>query len=106
MIPGINPSQMKKLMKMMKAEELDVEEVIIKFKDGSEKCVKEPQVTKMNVMGNDMLQVQGELEDVSTISDDDIKMVIDQAKVDYKTARKALEEAKGDIAEAILKIKQ
>ena len=40
------------------------------------------------------------------ISEEDIKLVMEQAGVDYDSAKKALEETKGDLAEAILKLQE
>ncbi len=37
-------------------------------------------------------------------SEEDVKLVMEQAGVDEETARKALVEAEGDLAEAILKL--
>ena len=108
MMPGMNPGQMKKLMKMMKAQGLDVDELIFLMKDGSKKVIREPEVTKMNVMGNEMYQVQGNLEDYEEepeINEDDIQVVMVQAGVDKEAAKKALEQAEGDIAKAIMSLK-
>jgi nascent polypeptide-associated complex subunit alpha len=104
MIPGLDPSKMKKLMKMMKAQQIDVREITFIMDDGSKMKIRDPQVTKMNVMGNDVFQVQGELEE-EKISEDDMKIVMEKASVSQEKAKKALEEAGGDIAKAILNLK-
>lgn len=104
MIPGLDPSKMKKLMKMMKAQQIDVKEITFIMSDGSKMKIREPQVTKMNVMGNEVFQVQGELEE-EKISEDDVKIVMEKANVRQEKAKKALEEAEGDIAKAILNLK-
>ncbi len=107
MIPGMNPNQLKKIMKMLNAKELDVSEVIFHMSDGSKKKVESPEVTVMNLMGEKIIQVKGELQDVEEkpkITDDDIKLVAEKAQVSEEEARRALEETNGDIAEAILKL--
>ena len=105
MIPGLDPSKMKKLMKMMKAEQIDVKEITFIMGDGSKKKIKDPQVTKMNLMGQDVFQVQGELTE-ERISKDDIKIVMEKSSVSHDKAKKALEQADGDIAKAILNLKK
>ncbi|AMQ18561.1 nascent polypeptide-associated complex protein [Thermococcus peptonophilus] len=106
---GMNPRQMKKLMKQLgiKMEELEgVEEVVLKMK-GKEIILKEPAVTVMVVQGEKTYQIipgSEEVREILGISEEDIKLVMEQAGVDHDTAKKALEEAKGDLAEAILKL--
>lgn len=127
MFPGIDPKMMKQAMKKMgiKEENLDATKVIIKLSD-RELVFDAPQVSKINMMGQETYQVIGEPvereitsdaesaesdsakeeEDTTPdINDDDIQTVMDQANCDEETARNTLEETKGDIAEAIVKIK-
>lgn len=112
MIPNINPRMMKQAMKRMgiKQEEIDATEVIIKTSD-KEIVITEPQVSKVNIMGQETFQVVGnahvrEKASEAEISRDDIKTVAEQAETSEKEAEKALKETKGDIAEAILKLKK
>ncbi len=107
MLP-INAKQMKKMMKQMgiEMEELDAKEVIIKTST-EELIFRNPNVTKISAKGMETFQVMGEYEVrkiAPQISDEDVKLVMEQAKVDEETARKALVEANGDIAEALLKL--
>ncbi|WP_461866329.1 nascent polypeptide-associated complex protein [Thermococcus sp.] len=105
---GMNPRQMKKLMRQMgiKMEELDgVKEVVIRL-ENKEIILKEPVVTVITAHGEKSYQIVGEEEirEILNISEDDIKLVMEQTGVDYETAKKALEETKGDLAEAIIKL--
>jgi nascent polypeptide-associated complex subunit alpha len=106
---GMNPRQMKKLMKQLgiKMEELEgVEEVIIRMK-GKEVILKDPAVTVITAQGEKTYQIvpgSEEVREVLEIPEEDIRLVMEQARVDYDTAKKALEEAKGDLAEAIIKL--
>jgi len=107
MLP-INAKQMKKMMKQMgiDMEELDAKEVIIRTST-EELIFRNPNVTKISAKGMETFQVMGEYEVrrlAPQISDEDVKLVMEQAKVDEETARKALIEANGDIAEALLKL--
>jgi nascent polypeptide-associated complex subunit alpha len=61
------------------------------------------------MMGQETYQVVGEAQERSLstepdISEDDIKTVMEQADVDEGTAKKAIEESKGDLAEAIVNL--
>lgn len=111
MMPNINPRMMRQAMKRMgiQQQEIDATEVIIRTPD-QEIVVTEPQVTKVNMMGQETFQVVGnihirEKSSEPEISKDDIMTVKEQAGVSDKQAEKALKEAKGDIAEAILNLK-
>ena len=105
MIPGLDPSKMKKIMKMMKAQQIDVKEVTFLMEDGSKMKIRDPQVTKMNIMGQEVFQVQGEMEE-EKVSEDYIKIVMEKTDVSHEKAKKALEESEGDIAKAILNLKK
>ncbi|WP_461865105.1 nascent polypeptide-associated complex protein [Thermococcus sp.] len=105
---GMNPRQMKKLMRQMgiKMEELEgVSEVVIRL-ENKEIVIKEPAVTVITAHGEKSYQIIGEEEirEMLRIPEEDIQLVMEQAGVDRETARKALEETKGDIAEAIIKL--
>ena len=96
---------MQAVMKQLgiKQEEIDAEEVIIKTK-GKEIVIKQPQVTKMNVQGQDMFQITGNAEEKT--SREDVKMVAETADVSEEEAEKALKKADGDLAKAIMFLKK
>ena len=106
MLPfSLDPKKMQAVMKQLgiKQEEIDAEEVIIKAK-GKEIVIKQPQVTKMNVQGQDMFQITGNAEEKT--SREDVKMVAETADVSEEEAEKALEKADGDLAKAIMLLKK
>ncbi|MBD3310052.1 nascent polypeptide-associated complex protein [Candidatus Woesearchaeota archaeon] len=113
MIPGMNARQMQRAMKQMGIQQVEVDatEVIIK---GSEKdiIITDPQVSKVNMMGQETYQVVGEAHEREKepekpeISDDDVKTVVEQAGCSEEQARKSIEESGGDLAEAIINLKQ
>lgn len=116
MIPGMNKKQMKQMEREMKKmgmkmEDLDgVREVIIRF-DEKELIIDNPSVSLMNVMGQETYQIDGkarevELEYEIEIPEEDIEMVANSAGVSKDDAKAALEECKGDLAEAIMKLNQ
>lgn len=113
MMPGMNPKMMKQAMKRMgiKQEEIDdAEQVIIKCTD-REIVIDSPQVSKVNMMGQDTFQVVGEISERSldttpSINEDDIATVAAQTGVSEEDAKEALEEAEGDLAKAILALQK
>lgn len=109
MIPGINPKQLQKAMKQLgvKQEEIDASEVIIKCPD-KEIVIRNPNVAKVNMMGQESFQISGDVEErgLEKFTDDDVETVMNQTGKNEKEARKALEECDGDLAEAILKLKE
>lgn len=112
----MNPKQMQAMMKRMgitQDELADVEEVIIRLKD-KEIVFKDATVTSVTVQGQKTYQVVGtpkerartaaEKDEAGGIPEEDIELVMAQTGVSAAEARKALEEAGGAPAEAILKI--
>ncbi len=112
MMPGgMNPRNMKKIMKRMgiKSDEIAAEQVIIRCVD-REIVIDEPSVVKTTVQGQEMFQIQGRVRESESeasldISQEDVELVMAQANVGEEKAIKALEKSKGDIAEAILELK-
>ena len=108
MLPGINPAQMKQAMKRMgiKQEELQADEIIIKGPKSY--IIKNPEVLKVNMMGQESLQITGKLEEYEEekITEEDIETVMEKADASKAEAKKALEDNDGDIAAAILSLKE
>ncbi|MAG20094.1 nascent polypeptide-associated complex protein [archaeon] len=107
MIPGINPKQMQKAMKQlgMKQEEINATEVIIKTPEKN-LLISNPQVSKINMMGQETFQITGDISEESSISEEDIKMVIEQTSVSEEQAKEALEKNNGDLAKTIMELKE
>lgn len=112
MFPGMNPRKMQGMMKKMGMKQTDIPatEVIIKTED-KELIITNPQVAKVSMMGQETFQISGSVEEreLSTtpeIKDDDIKTVMDQTSADKETAKKAIEDHNGDLAEAILSLQK
>lgn len=104
---GINPKNMSRMMKQMgiKNEEINAIKVIIET-DDKKLIFDNPSVQLMEMQGQKTYTIIGNPVEENSIPEDDIKMVMEQANVDLDTAKKALEESEGDIAEAILKLKE
>lgn len=103
MLPGLNPKLLKQAMKKMgvKQEEIDAKEVIIKCEDKN-LVIRNPSVSKVNVVGQESLQVIGKIEEEKS---DDVKTVVEQTGCSENEAKEALEKADGDLAAAILALK-
>lgn len=104
----INPKQMERMMKQMgmNMSHIDAQEVVIKTHD-KEIVISNPEVSKINVMGQETFQITGEISErpKEGISDEDAEMVAEQAGVSLGEAKEMLEKTK-DIAEAIVKLKK
>ncbi|MBI4738428.1 nascent polypeptide-associated complex protein [Candidatus Woesearchaeota archaeon] len=113
MMPGINSRKMQQMMRQMGIQQVEIPatEVIIRMPD-KEIVVTDPQVSKVNMMGQVTLQVIGEMherplsEKQTPISEEDVKTVATQAGVSASKARDALQQAKGDLADAILQLQK
>ena len=110
MMPGMNPRKVQQMMKQMGIQQVDVPatEVIIKTED-KEIIITNPSVQKVNMMGQENFQISGEitereLSSTPDISEDDIKTVMDQTGKSAEEAKSAIEDADGDLAEAIMKL--
>lgn len=112
MMPNIDPRQLKQMMERMgiKSTDIEAERVIIVGKE-RDIVIENPQVTSIMAQGNQSFQVVGDVKEVDKISaeigEDDVHMVMERSGVrDETRARSALQETNGDIAAAILKLKQ
>lgn len=123
MMRGVNPRQINQMMRRMgiEIEEIpDVEKIIIKT-PGQEYIFHKPEVTIMNAKGVRTYQFTGQPEIIERsaeapaqapaetkleIREEDIALVCQQTGKTKEEAKKALEETKGDIAEAIIKLSQ
>jgi nascent polypeptide-associated complex subunit alpha len=108
MMPGMNPGQMRKMMQRMgiQQNEIDAEAVIIKT-PGKDIIITEPSVVKVNMMGQETFQISGHISEQEPeaepeLSEDDIKTVMEQAKVAREEAVEALKRNDYDLAKAIL----
>lgn len=108
----MNPRDMQKAMKKlgMKQEEIEALQVIIKCED-KEIVINNPQVAKINMMGQETYQISGDEEEHATsdeveINEDDVQTVVEQTGVPEEKAREVIEKHNGDLAEAIMELKQ
>lgn len=110
MIPNISPEQMKKIMKQLEVKEIDASEVIIRLKNGRGLFINDPEVTSMSVQGKQVFQISGSAEEREINAgpeegEGDVKLVMEKTGASEEDARAALMENKGNIAEAIIKLR-
>ncbi len=110
-MPNMNSRQMKQAMKKMgvQQEEIAASYVLMKLQDGREIVIENPSVQKVNMMGESSYQVSGneqlrEPDSKAEISEEDVQTVVEQTNVSEEEAKKAIEEAEGDLAQAILNL--
>jgi len=110
----VSPREAKRLMKRMglsMGAMPDVQQVILKTST-KEIIIENPEVAVMDMHGQKIFQVTGEkiveklIEKKFTIPEEDVQLVAQQAKVSVEEARAALEQTKGDLAQAILLLSQ
>ena len=108
----INPRDLQKAMQRfgVQQQEIPAVRVIIEQEDKN-LVIDDPKVAKVNMMGEEVFQVSGEIKEeekskIPEVSEEDIKTVMEQAEVNKETAVKAIEDAEGDLAKAILTLKE
>jgi len=106
MIPGMNPRQMKQMMRKMGMQQTDIPatEVIIRTAD-KDIVILDPSVAMVKAMGQETFQISGQIQERAKeveIDTDDIKTVAQQASVSEEDAKAALLANQGDIAKTIL----
>ena len=114
MLPNMDPKQMKSIMEKMgiKSTDVDALRVVIECPD-RHIIISHPQVTRIDAQGMVTFSVAGNVSEQAAeqakveITDDDVKLVMEQSGVyDPSRAKAALEESKGDIASAIMRLKE
>lgn len=112
MLPGMNSRQAQAMMRKMGIQQVEIpaNEVIIKT-DDKEIVITNPQVSKVNMMGQETFQVTGNIEEraVSSeleINQEDVKTVMEQAGVSEEKARESIEKNEGDLAKTIMELKE
>lgn len=107
MFPGMNKKMMEKALKKlgMKQEEIPAKRVIIECSDKNI-IIENPQVSKINAMGQDTIQIIGDIKEEikSKFTEDDIKLVMEKTNKSYDICKEALEKTGGDLSKAILEL--
>ena len=110
MMPGrINPRQMNQMMRRLGINVKEIENVqkVIIQTDTKQYIFEDAEVTVMDAQGQKTYQISGKPKIIvkkEKIPTEDIKLVMEQTGKTADEAKKVLEETKGDIAEAIMKL--
>ena len=104
----MNAAKMQGMMKKMGISQtpLNVKKVIFEIEDG-DLVIDDPSVIKVMMQGQETYQVSGKAheEDLKSFSEEDVAMVIEKTEKSGDEVRAALEVSDGDIAEAIMNLK-
>ncbi len=96
---------MKMLQRMgLRVEEIRAKRVVIEQEDGTKLIFENPQVMKTAVQGQVAYQIVGTPRVEEEIREEDVELVMQKTGASREEAVRALKEADGDIAEAILKL--
>lgn len=109
MFGKMDPKQMASLMKQMgiKNEDIPAERVIIEKPDGSKIVVEDAKVQLIEMQGQKSFQVSGNIRDEEgEKGEDDADLIMKECGCTRAEAERALAEADGDLAQAILNLKQ
>ena len=114
MMPGrMNSREVKRMMAQMGIKSVDITDVKKVVMEGAAKdyVIENPQVMMIESQGEKYFQISGAMKEVAKqaasspqvqYNDDDIKLVMEQAKVDRSKAIEALKKADGEVAQAII----
>lgn len=104
----INPREMERMMRQMgiQSETINAVKVIIECPD-KKLVVRNPQITKVKMGGQETLQILGNIEEekAEKFTPADIALVSSQTGCSEDEAKRALEK-EGDIAKAILSLRK
>ena len=102
---NLNPKKMQEAMKQMgiSQENIDASKVIIEKKDGEKIIINNPAVAKIKVQGQESFQISGEVSEEVSISEQDIKTVMEKTGHNEEESKRALEKTQ-DLAGAILEL--
>lgn len=106
----MNPRMVKQAMKKLGIQQIEIPatQVIIKTED-KDLIIENPQVSKVNMGGQETFQIIGDVierEREIEISDEDVKTVVEQTNADEETARESIKKHEGDLAAAIMELKE
>ncbi|EQD30159.1 nascent polypeptide-associated complex protein [mine drainage metagenome] len=116
MMPGkMNSREVKRMMAQMGIKSVDMTDVkkVVMEAAAKDYVIENPQVMMIEARGEKYLQISGSMKEIPKqagaapnvqYNEDDIKLIMDQAKVDRSSAIDALKKADGEVAQAIINL--
>lgn len=111
-MPGMNMKKAAQMMKRMGIQQVEVpaSEVIIRCPD-KEIVINNPQVSKVNMMGQHTYQIIGKEEErplskQPEINEEDIETIMEKTGVSREVAEREIKNKDGDLAAAILALNE
>lgn len=105
----MNAAKMQGMMKKMGISQiqLPVNRVVFEMADGN-LIINKPSVLKVKMQGQETYQISGEAveENIESFSDEDVTLVVEKTGKSENEVKMALEKSEGDIAEAIIELKE
>ncbi len=109
MFPGLDPKKMQAAMRQMgiAQEEISANRVIIET-DEKNIIINDPCVIKIKMQGQTNFQISGDITEEETkeenSTEEDLEMIMEKTGCSKEKAKEALDNAKGDLTEAILSL--
>jgi nascent polypeptide-associated complex subunit alpha len=102
-----DPKKLQDIMKKlnMNTRELEASKVIIKAKN-REISILKPNIIVVTMMGKDVYQITGDVDEKMNVSENDVRLVMDKTGKDRETVVAKLEEMDNDLAKAIMELKE
>jgi alpha-NAC-related protein len=86
-------------------ERIEAKEVIINT-DSKKIIISSPEVMKTKIMGRDVYQITGQMNEAPSLNEEDISLVMKKTGKDRETVVKKLEELNNDLVRAIIELKE
>jgi nascent polypeptide-associated complex subunit alpha len=104
---GNDPKKLHDMMRKlnMNIQEIPAEMVVIKSKN-KQIIISNPEVMLANMMGRDVYQITGVVSESVPVSEEDIRLVMEQTGKERDVVLAKLEELDNDLAKAIVELKE
>jgi nascent polypeptide-associated complex subunit alpha len=106
-VGDLDPKKMQKMLKQfgIESKEIQANQVII-FTPTTKIIINQPQIIEIDIKGNKNYQISGDISIEPNISEEDIKLVMENTGCDKEKAIEALKKSNMDIAKAILDLNE
>lgn len=107
---NLDPNQLRGLMKNVGMDKMKANKVIIE-RDGKDIIIRNPQVMKVSMRGEESFQISGKVEKIEqgaskSYKEEDLELIMEKTGASKDEAEKALQENGGEVAKAIMELQQ